>query len=315
MTDKEIAVQGEKQAIVPFTFNEQQVELIKKTVAKGCTNDELALFMYTCKRTGLDPLIRQIYAVKRGGASNQMTIQTGIDGYRLIAERTGRYVPGRESTFIEKDGKIISATAYVKKLVNNEWHEVAATAYFDEYAPIFNGQLGAMWKKMGHVMISKCAEALVLRRAFPAEISGLYTSEEMAQAETVEVTVVHTEYKPEEQRHTAPGALAPKNDEKAPPAQSLPPSTGPLTAKGMVVDMSEANKGGYVSVSLEGNFRADGKLRKFSTNVQKQIDYILDRCDAGESVTLEYTENPNPKFADSITKVIEEAFKGDAPGN
>ena len=75
--NKEVAViNAEKHEIVSMSFNEEQVELIKKTVAKGTTNDELALFMYTCKKTGLDPLIKQIYAVKRAGT---MAIQTGID--------------------------------------------------------------------------------------------------------------------------------------------------------------------------------------------------------------------------------------------
>lgn len=179
-TNKEVMVQ-EKAALVPLVFDEKQVELIKNTVAKGTDNNQLSLFLYTCKKTGLDPLIRQIYAVVRQTKNGpQMSIQTGIDGYRLIAERTGKYAPGKEPLFkYDKDGKLFSATAYVNKYVAGGWHEVAATAIFKEYFQPNNH----IWLKMEHTMLAKCAESLVLRKAFPAEMAGVYTQDEMSQAE------------------------------------------------------------------------------------------------------------------------------------
>jgi phage recombination protein Bet len=152
-------------------------ELVKRLYCKGSSDDELELFLHACKRTGLDPFMKQIYAIKRG---NSMTIQTGIDGLRLVAERTGNYSPGRESSFAYDDkGNVISATSYIKKRTSdNTWHEVAATAYMDEYNP-----KQGLWSKMPRAMLSKCAEALALRKAFPAEMSGLYTNDEMQQAD------------------------------------------------------------------------------------------------------------------------------------
>jgi len=160
-------------------FDAEQKNLIKNYLCRGINDEELTLFAAVCKKTGLDPFMKQIYAVKR---KDQMTIQTSIDGYRLIAERTGRYSPGRESTFqYNKDGHLISATSYVKKQTQDgTWHEIGATAFFDEYKPSYSNQF---WDSKKHIMLAKCAEALALRKAFPNELSGLYSEDEMHQAD------------------------------------------------------------------------------------------------------------------------------------
>jgi phage recombination protein Bet len=174
-------------------FTPDKVELLKRTICRGATDDELELFLHACKRTGLDPFMRQIYAVKRkewdadaGCKVEKMVIQTGIDGYRLIADRTDRYMPGREPTFTYDDtGNVVSATAYVKKRdKSGQWHEIAASALFDEYAgKKSGGEPTMMWASKPHIMLAKCAEALALRKSFPAEMSGVYTKEEMEQAD------------------------------------------------------------------------------------------------------------------------------------
>jgi len=174
-----VAVQ-QKQDLVQF--NTEQVALIKNYLCKGITDDELKLFSAVCKKTGLDPFMKQIYAVKR---KDQMTIQTSIDGYRLIAERTGKYCPGKESTYDYKDGKLFSSTSYVKKqTADGTWHEVAASAYYDEYKPSYSNQF---WDSKAHIMLAKCAESLALRKSFPNELSGIYSDDEMAHAQNQDV--------------------------------------------------------------------------------------------------------------------------------
>lgn len=167
-------------------LDEEKIDLLKRTICKGASNDELELFIHACNRTQLDPFMRQIHAVKRFQEGKEvMTIQTGIDGYRLIAERTGKYMPGKECTYTYKDGKVFSATAYVKKLgADNQWHEIGHTVYWEEYAAKKkDGTFTAMWRDKPHVMLGKCAEAGVLRKAFPAEVSGVYTKEELEHAD------------------------------------------------------------------------------------------------------------------------------------
>lgn len=171
-----------------LAFSREQVDLIKQTVAKGATDSELQLFLYTAKRIGLDPLLRQVHAVKRWDSASgkeTMAIQTGIDGYRLIAGRTGMHMGTSDAVFDREDqehpGK---ATVIVYRLINGKICEFPGTARWSEYCAMRkDGTPMALWKKMPYLMLGKCAEALALRKAFPQELSGLYTFEEMDQAD------------------------------------------------------------------------------------------------------------------------------------
>lgn len=189
----------------------EQVDLIKATIAKDATDDELKLFLYQAKRTGLDPLSRQLHFVKRNQKRlvngqwvdvKVATIQTGIDGYRTIAARTGEYAGSDDAEYTEvqasKYPKVAKVTVY--RIVQGQKVGFSASARWDEYAQSYNGKLGNMWEKMPYLMLAKCAEALALRKAFPQELSGIYTSEEMGQADndTTPAVVPTATAKPEE---------------------------------------------------------------------------------------------------------------------
>jgi len=178
-------------------FSEADINLIKETVCRGATDTELKLFLYQAGKTGLNPLARQVYAVKRWDSSlrrEAMSIQVSIDGFRLIAERTGKYAGQTPPQWCAEDGvwkdvwlaDAPPAAARVGVLRHDFTEPCYGVARFKAYAQTTKeGNLTMMWRKMGDVMISKCAESLALRKAFPQELSGLYTSDEMAQAQEV----------------------------------------------------------------------------------------------------------------------------------
>lgn len=213
-----------------LSISEERLNLITRTVAKDHTIDELAIFLYQCRRTGLDPLSRQIYSIKRQGKA---TIQTGIDGYRLVAQRTKQYAGMDEILYDEglteyemlRDGREhpITCTVTVYRLVDGQRMGFSATAAWDEYKPPA-GQSGngdAMWRKMPYTMLGKCSEALALRRGFPQELGGIYTNEEMEQAGPI---TVESRDVTGQRREASRGGNAPRQVAAPSPR---PPSNGP----------------------------------------------------------------------------------------
>ncbi len=77
-------------------------------------------------------------------------------------------------------------------VIRKDWTKTCfAVAKFAEYAATDrDGKLERMWATKSCVMIAKCAEALALRKAFPNDLSGIYTSDEMAQADNPQQRMV-----------------------------------------------------------------------------------------------------------------------------
>jgi phage recombination protein Bet len=183
-------------------WSASQLSIIKSQIAVGCSDGELELFAQVCARTGLDPFTRQIYAISRNSwnpatkqSEPKMTIQLSIDGFRAMAASSGNY-GGSQTFWCGEDGiwadvwlsNTPPSAAKTEVYRTNCDRPFVGIARFNSYAQRKkDGGLSGQWPAMPDVMIGKCSEALALRKAFPAQLSGLYSTEEMGQASNSEV--------------------------------------------------------------------------------------------------------------------------------
>lgn len=184
-----------------FWTDHQRAALVQLGV-DAAGDADLSVFLQQCQRTGLDPFARQIYMIGRPSRKQDQngnwytvtkwTIQTGIDGFRVIAERSGRYAGQTDVEWCGADGvwrdvwtsseAPVAARAGVYR--SDFAAPLRAVAHFDEYAPRNkSGYLTGMWPEKPKLMLAKVAEALSLRKAFPNDLSGLYVAEEMERAD------------------------------------------------------------------------------------------------------------------------------------
>jgi phage recombination protein Bet len=167
------------------TFDDTQIATLKRTIAKEVPDPEFRLFLDFCKFSGLNPALRQVYPIMRGG---KMTIQTGIDGFRVLAERSGKY-EGQDGPYwcgpdgvwvdvwLKSEPPAAAKVGIYKKGFQTPLWRVALWSNFAPQPP------SQMWQKMGAHMLAKVAEAQALRAAFPSLMSGIYGKEEMDQAD------------------------------------------------------------------------------------------------------------------------------------
>jgi len=179
------------------SWSSQQVAALRQLGVDAAADGDLSVFFHVCNRTGLDPFARQIYMIGRNSKNmrtnqweTKYTIQTGIDGFRLIARRASdraRTTLGYEDTvWCGDDGQWTDVwlsdkpPRAAKLAVIRDGQRYPAVALMSEYMGTDkNGTPTRMWQTKGALMLAKCAEALALRKAFPQDLSGLYTADEM----------------------------------------------------------------------------------------------------------------------------------------
>lgn len=205
MTQQQIKPQSERLLTLDMVsemtgYSPAEIALIARTVAIGAPLQELAAFLYACRETGLKPLLRQAYWIRRGGKGS---LQVGIDGFRSIADSSGAYA-GSEAPIFRGEVKLKERTVPAQASVT-VWRIVAGhksafhgLAFWNEFYP-GDGPDGAMWRKMPHRMLGKAAEAEALRKGFPAQLSTVTMD---AVAGEDEQLVVERTHKPPAPRRT-----------------------------------------------------------------------------------------------------------------
>lgn len=199
-------------AMRPTEMSGKQLDLIRRTVASDCNVTEFDLFCEVARRVGLDPFRKQIYAVvyNKDSDKRKMAIITGIDGFRAVADRSGKYRPDENEPQIFYDETlkdpqtnplgIERAVVTVHKFgPDGQWYPLKGVAHWSEFAPLkeiwaFDKEANKKrpsgvfelpegnWRKMARVMICKCAEAQAIRKGWPEDLSGIYAPEEMERA-------------------------------------------------------------------------------------------------------------------------------------
>jgi phage recombination protein Bet len=203
-------------------FRPAQIQLIQR-MNPDCNTDEFNTFLHVAAQMGLDPLRKQIYCFvfgKNDPDKRRMSLVVGIDGFRAIAARSGEYRPDDRAPRLTYDERavdtdknplgLISAEVSVYKRVAGDWWPVTAIAHWDEMAPLVedgdwetnangkrffkgNGKYRLdpkkdTWRRMGRLMLAKCAEAAAIRRGWPEDLSAVYSDEELDRAKTIDLT-------------------------------------------------------------------------------------------------------------------------------
>lgn len=176
-------------------WSDIQLAALRQIGLEKASGGDLALFLHQAQRSGLDPFTRQIYMIGRWDGKSgreKFTIQSSIDGLRIIAQRSGEYAGQTAPMWCDSDGIWVDAwlkptppaAAKIGVYRVGFAEPLYAVARLESYMPrTKEGKPSGMWGTMPDVMLAKVAEALALRKAFPNDLSGIYSAEEMEQAD------------------------------------------------------------------------------------------------------------------------------------
>ena len=166
----------------------EQIKLLElnKIIPPGCPQAQIDFFAAVCEKKKLDPMLRQIHLVERKSKDNfgkwvaSYTIQAGIDGMRVIAQRNCKVISWKR--WCEKREDDLYGICEIKTEDRGTYYDELP---FQEYVQTkSDGTPNTFWLKFKQTMIKKCAEESVLRMMAPEDLSGVYGDDEMLQADS-----------------------------------------------------------------------------------------------------------------------------------
>lgn len=277
------------------SFTPEQVTALAHIGVDKASEGDLRVFFHVCQRTGLDPFARQIHMIGRQvsemGADGQwrkvtkQTIQTGIDGFRLIgrraADRAHHKVSVSAPEWAHEDGtwrpvwrKAWGFPVAARVTIHRDGEPFTAVAMFDEYVQTKrDGQPNSMWANRPGGQLAKCVEALAWRMAFPQDLAGVYVDEEMGQADN-HARVEHGQ-RPQ-------SALA---QALAPPVEDAEPIDGEVVVEAEIAESPLLNTSSKLAKRLYATIGGAGipesqRIAFLSTAVGRELDSSKELTDA-----------------------------------
>jgi phage recombination protein Bet len=288
-TGKELQIEGHDKSLA---ITGEMQEVIKSVIFPESTDAELQLFIYTCQIKGVHPMSKMIHPIKRGG---KVSFQASIDYLRSESESAGDYLGVKQPEYeYKQDGTLESATVTVVREINGKATEFTATAFWDEYLPSSPNDF--MWKKMPKHMLSKCAEALARRLAWPKKFNNLYTPEEMMQVEV----------DPKQKSKDRSASVKPASN-------AAPVIDGEETLN--AIDQEIMDILGYL---YKGDYQAmnDGliKASEFTDRNKKKFTFDLERLSTASEAWKKKTVLPRLRKWKGEAEALEMETKGSAQG-
>lgn len=173
---------------------ELSIALTKQYLCPNATDAEAYMFLELCKFQGLNPWLREVYPIKYG--NSPMQVVTGKETFTKRAQKNPKYkgskagvvVINRNDELENRVGEIVLegeelVGGWADVYVDGYIEPISATVGFKERCQYKDGKPASKWATAPALMIRKCALVAALREAFPDDVGGLYSAEELGMEE------------------------------------------------------------------------------------------------------------------------------------
>jgi recombination protein RecT len=273
-------------------FSQKELEVVVNSIAKGATNEELALFIQICKQNNLNPFKNHIYFIKYG---NQMSIQVSVEGIQYLAQQREDYKgvtvqlvhenddfeigvdPESQELKIEKHtikiprGKVAAAYAIAKR---EGYPDKVVVIEADEVEHL-RTKSGTQWKNYYNDMFKKHALKRALKLQFGIDVDDAAG----AQEDNVD------SYQPRERKDITPEDLE-QGEEVVDETEDIQKAWDEIDAKVKASSLTKKD----VTDLVKSNFNkkpADLNLGQV-TGLSKLVDMKIQEVKKEEAVEMEF---------------------------